>query len=91
MENQIINEGPQNPKELMKSIEDILQSVKELCRSNLNALNDPMGRVLLETSADVLEGLINTFEHYREGGDSWKNDNFRDYESGPKNSSDPWD
>ena len=90
MENQITNETSQNPKELMKSIEDILESVKELCRSNLGALNDPMGKALLETSGDVLEGLIKTFEHYREGGDIWKTE-YMEYDERPQKSSDPWD
>lgn len=84
------DEKSQNPKELMKSIEEILGSVKDLCRSNLNALNDPMGKALLETSADVLEGLIKTFQHYGEGGHVWKAD-YLDYDEGPQKSSDPWD
>lgn len=90
MENQITNETTQNPKELMKSIEDILDSVKDLCRSNSSALSDPMGKALLETSGDVLEGLIKTFEHYREGGEVWKAE-YTDYEERPQKSSDPWD
>lgn len=89
MENLII-ENTQNPKELMKSIKEILASVKDLCRSNLSALNDPIAKALLETSADVLEGLVKTYEHYHEGGDNWKTD-YMSYEEGPQKSSDPWD
>lgn len=89
MEDLTTNETLQPPKELMKSIENILESVRDLCHSNINALNDPMGKALLETSSHVLEGLMKSFEHYRQGGDVWKSD-YTDYDS-PQNSSDPWD
>jgi hypothetical protein len=35
-------------------------------------VNDPQAKALFETSAEVLEGLRNAFDHYKGGGQYWR-------------------
>lgn len=35
-------------------------------------VDDPQAKALFETSAEVLEGLRNAFDHYKGGGKYWR-------------------
>lgn len=77
-----------NPIEHAKNIEDILCSLKSLCRSEIKVFGDPKGKALLETSAEVLGGLEKAFHDYlQKKEDAWKDEDV----ISPQKSADPWD
>ena len=77
-----------NPIEHAKNLEDILSSLKELCRSETEVFHDPKAKALLETTADVLSGLEKAFHEFlAKKGDAWKDE----IETLPQRSIDPWD
>jgi hypothetical protein len=77
-----------NPTDHAKNIEDILSSLQSLCRSEIEVFNDPKGKALLETTAEVLGGLEHAFKHYRtKADDVWKEEMDLSFEK----SGDPWD
>lgn len=74
-----------NPIEHARNIEDVLASLKSLCRHELEFFDGhPKARALLSTSAEVLEGLEKAFHSYLEEGE-------QDDEQPAQRSSDPWD
>lgn len=78
-----------NPKEHAKNIEDILSSLRHLCENEIDVFEDPKGKALLQTTAEVLGGLEKAFHHYVTRDDvAW-----REEPEAPsaQNSSDPWD
>lgn len=78
-----------NPIEHARNIEDILASLKSLCRNEINVFHDPKGKALLETSAEVLGGLQKAFHEYQlKDEEGWKEE---EAETPPQKSSDPWD
>jgi hypothetical protein len=77
-----------NPTEHAKNIEDILGSLKLLCRSEIHVFHDPKAKALLETSAEVLNGLEKAFHDFvSKDDDTWKDE----LDESPQKSSDPWD
>lgn len=71
-----------------RNIEDILSSLKSLCRSEIYLFQDPKAKALLETSAEVLGGLEKAFHDYQlKDMDVWKDE----VEEIPQKSIDPWD
>jgi hypothetical protein len=77
-----------NPIEHAKNIEDIIGSLKSLCKSEISVFSDPKAKALLETSAEVLSGLEKAFQDFRaKTDDAWKEET----EVSPQKSSDPWD
>ena len=77
-----------NPIEHARNIEDILGSLKSLCRSEIEIFHDPKAKALLETSAEVLGGLEKAFHEFlSKDEDVWKDD----LEQTPQKSSEPWD
>lgn len=76
-----------NPLEHAKNIEEILSSLKLLCRSELHVFEDPKAKALLETSAEVLGGLEKAFHDFQGKGEGWKDIEPIDV----RKSSDPWD
>lgn len=79
-----------NPIEHAKNIEDILSSLKSLCRNELHVFHDPKGKALLETTAEVLNGLERAFRHYSSKDEEvWKEEEVADIYR--QRSSDPWD
>ena len=70
-----------NPVEHAKNIEDILASLKSLCKSEIHVFHDPKAKALLETSAEVLGGLEKAFHDFlSKKDDAWKDevdDNFQ--------------
>lgn len=78
-----------NPKEHIKRIQSILTSMKEQCRGESEHFSDSRARALLETTADVLDGLERAYQDYLSDTPSW---HAREDESFfPQKSSDPWD
>jgi hypothetical protein len=79
----------QNPVEHAQNIEDILASLKALCRSETPIFHDPKGKALLETSAEVLGGLEKAFHDYlAKDHEVWKDEQ---EDTPPQRSLDPWD
>lgn len=77
-----------NPIEHAKNIEDIIGSLKTLCKSEVSVFNDPKAKALLETSAEVLSGLEKAFQDFLAKSDeAWR----EEVEVSPQKSSDPWD
>lgn len=78
-----------SPVEHAKNIEDILSSLKSLCRSEIEVFHDPKAKALLETSAEVLGGLEKAFHEFlSKNEDVWKEEV---EETAPQKSSEPWD
>jgi hypothetical protein len=77
-----------NPLEHAKNIENILSSLKDLCRSETDVFDDPKAKALLETTAEVLAGLERAFHEFlAKNEDVWKDE----FEVLPQRSIDPWD
>lgn len=76
-----------NPIEHARNIEDILASLKTLCRKEIDVFNDPKAKALLETSAEVLGGLEKAFHDYQQKNYAWR----EEYPETPQQSTDPWD
>ncbi|MFP5385524.1 MAG: hypothetical protein ACLGHN_05555 [Bacteriovoracia bacterium] len=78
-----------NPIEHAKNIEDILCSLKCLCKSEVHVFDQhPKAKALLETSAEVLGGLEKAFHDFlAKEMDAWKDEE----ELTAQRSSDPWD
>ena len=77
-----------NPLEHAKNIEEILSSLKTLMRSEIHVFQDPKGKALLETSAEVLGGLEKAFHDFvLKDEDVWRVEG----EESLQKSSDPWD
>ena len=84
---ELSNINSPNPIEHARNIEEILSSLKSLCRSEIQVFEDPKAKALLETSAEVLGGLERAFHDFLMKGEAW-----RDEEPTPaQKSSDPWD
>jgi hypothetical protein len=77
-----------NPKDHAKNLEEILASLKILCRSEIHVFRDPKGKALLETTAEVLGGLEKAFHNFaNKEVDVWKEEQDEYFQK----SSDPWD
>ena len=55
-----------NPGAQAKHARQLLQSVVDLLREDLPETTDPKAAALFETSAEVLKGLIQAFDHYEQ-------------------------
>jgi hypothetical protein len=77
-----------NPLTHAKNIEDILASLRSLCKSEVSVFHDPKARALLETSAEVLGGLERAFHDFLSKEDvGWQDEE----DVTPQKSNDPWD
>jgi hypothetical protein len=77
-----------NPKDHAKNLEEILGSLKSLCRSEIHVFHDPKAKALLETTAEVLGGLETAFHKFSSKEDDvWKEERDENFQK----SSDPWD
>lgn len=47
-----------------QKIRDRLTGLIDHLRRDIDSVNEPQARALFETSAEVLGGLVNAFEHY---------------------------
>ncbi|WP_129668758.1 hypothetical protein [Phytoactinopolyspora endophytica] len=56
-----------------EALVETLRAAASHARTDASQTGDPKARALLETSAEVLAGLINAFEQYAEGtGTAWR-------------------
>lgn len=52
------------PDDPIRDLRQRLENLQRDLRQTLGELDDPQGAALLETSAEVVGGLIKAFEHY---------------------------
>ena len=54
-------------------IKDILNHGISQAREGVGEVDDPRGQALFETTAEVLQGLVNAYEHYEGGAEeAWQ-------------------
>jgi len=53
-----------DPRTQAMHVKQMMQSIAVLLREDLDKLTDPKAQALFETSAEVLTGLIQAFDHY---------------------------
>jgi hypothetical protein len=61
--------GKQMPdsKQSTTQIKNMLRDVKDRCRQEANSVNNPKVEALLETTAEVVQGLMTAYEDYEKG------------------------
>lgn len=86
---EISNIPSPNPIDHARNIEEILSSLKSLCKSEVHVFDHhPKAKALLETSAEVLGALEKAFHDFLAKEEAaWKDE----VEVSAKSSSDPWD
>lgn len=68
MSSQIEN-GISHPEYVKDQLDDLINHL----RQDVEKLEDPQGRALFETSAEVLEGLKRAFTHYQQKSEmAWR-------------------
>ena len=66
-------EAETNPLHHTAKIKDKLNDLVEHLRSDVTKVNDPKAEALFETTAEVLNGLINAYTDYeRKNEEAWK-------------------
>jgi len=55
-----------------RQIRDQLQQLANQAREDVRQANDPRARALLETTAEVLNGLRTAYEHFERGEAAWQ-------------------
>jgi len=55
---------PTTGQDRMRQQREMMQDLSRLMRASIDNVDDPQGKALLETSAEVLGGLIRAFYHY---------------------------
>jgi hypothetical protein len=53
-----------NGRDRARQHREMMQDLARLMRAGIENMDDPQGRALMETSAEVLEGLVRAFYHY---------------------------
>lgn len=53
-----------NGRDRARQHREMMQDLARLMRAGIDNMGDPEGRVLMETSAEVIEGLVRAFYHY---------------------------
>lgn len=61
-----------DPRYHARNIQRMLRDVQTHARDDLKVVNDPMARALFETTAEVLGGLMEAYDHYQEGAPAWR-------------------
>lgn len=62
-----------NPREHTQNIKSGLQEVIDHIRRDIEQIDDPKAEALLETSAEVLNGLTTAFSHFeKKNEEAWK-------------------
>ena len=62
-----------DPRHHVAKIRDMMTGVIEHMREDIAKVDDPRARALLETSAEVMAGLVKAFRHYETGSEeAWK-------------------
>lgn len=73
-----------NPMDHARNIEALLGSLKDHCRAEIELFSNQRGKSLLDTTADVLEGLEHAFHEFV----ARKDVNLDEFSS---KSDEPWD
>lgn len=61
------------PKAHTQNLKAEMQKLVDYLRKDIEKVDEPQAKTLFETSAEVLKGLINAFEHYEKKNDkAWK-------------------
>ncbi|MGE5594645.1 MAG: hypothetical protein ACM3S1_01270 [Hyphomicrobiales bacterium] len=62
-----------NGMERVRQQREMMQDLSRLMRASVDNMSDPQGRALMETSAEVLGGLVRAFYHYESGDEeAWE-------------------
>jgi hypothetical protein len=56
-----------DPRQRMVHIRGLLAELAEHCREDIKKIEEPRAQALLETTAEVLEGLMTAYDHYEAG------------------------
>jgi hypothetical protein len=59
-----------DPKHHAMNISMALKDLAQHARQDISKIDDPKGRVLLETTAEVLLGLANAHDHFAKGSEA---------------------
>ena len=59
-----------DPRHHAMNIAKALKDLAQHSREDINKVNDPKGRVLFETTAEVLLGLANAHDHFASGSEA---------------------
>ena len=62
-----MHETSTDPKVHTAKLREEMRALITHLRHDVGQVNDPRARVLFETSAEVLEGLVKTYEDYDQG------------------------
>jgi hypothetical protein len=55
-----------NPIHYTQKMQDRLREIVDRLREDIEKVDEPQCRAMFETSAEVLEALIKTFQHYEQ-------------------------
>lgn len=61
-----------DPRYHVSRIREQFTNLIDHLRDDNLKVNDPQAKALFETSAEVIEGLRNAFDHYQGGGKYWR-------------------
>lgn len=62
-----------NTRQHSQNIRIELEQLKDHLRRDISKVDEPQAKALFETSAEVIDGLINAFTHYEEKSEeAWK-------------------
>ena len=66
-------EGHDDPREHTRQIKGMLRETMDHVRQDVPKVSDPKAQALLETSAEVLGGLITAYEHFEQRSEAaWR-------------------
>jgi hypothetical protein len=58
-----------DPRHHTANIKGMLDEAAQHCREDVGKIDDPKGKVLFETTAEVLKGLITAYDHFEQGSE----------------------
>jgi hypothetical protein len=62
-----------DPRQHTIKLKDMLTDVAQHAREDVGKVEDPQGRALFETTAEVCGALVTTLQHYEEGSEpAWR-------------------
>lgn len=62
-----------HPRHHTIKLKDMLDDAARHAREDVGKVSDPKAQALLETTSEVLKGLVTSFEHFEKGSEeAWK-------------------
>ena len=61
-----------DPRHHTIKLKTMLDEAREHVRADIGKINDPKGRALFETTAEVLGGLLNAYADYELRAPAWR-------------------